>query len=150
MNESHDGEHLNLDDYRLTPGLSTQVMPKKRPPRYGRKNFLRGPIDWPWLVKAMALPGKALAVGLILWREVGIISDRTVFVNHSRFRKWGIKTGACRRAMTNLTNAKLISVLRPTGRNLEVTILDCLDFNSQPKQGEMAESDNMADSSVDR
>jgi hypothetical protein len=131
MNDSQDGEHLDLEDFRLMPGIRTQ--PKKRPLCHVRRNFLRGPIDWGWLVKAIALPGKALAVGLILWREAGIEKNRTIHVNHARFRKWGVKTGASRRALANLENAKLISVLRPSGRNLEVTILDCPDFNLQPK-----------------
>jgi hypothetical protein len=30
--------------------------------------FLKGPVPWPWIVAAAALPGSALIVGLSLWR----------------------------------------------------------------------------------
>jgi hypothetical protein len=53
-------------DKEQAPAPNTK---KKRPYRPRRaERFLRGPVPWPWLVRAMALPGKALAVGLILWR----------------------------------------------------------------------------------
>ena len=39
--------------------------------------FLKGPVPWPWLMQAMALPGKALAVGLMLWLEHGMTGRKT-------------------------------------------------------------------------
>src|SRR5262249_22725018 len=52
---------------------------KKRPGRpHKAHRFLKGPVPWPWLRRAMALPGKALAVGLMLWLQGGITGRRTV------------------------------------------------------------------------
>jgi hypothetical protein len=104
--------------------MTAPARPKKRPPRFVRGDFLRGPIPWPWLLKAMALPGQALAVGLVLWREVGMTNSRTVSVNHARFGKCGITPRVSRFALENLEHAGLIAVQRPPGRNLEVTILE--------------------------
>jgi hypothetical protein len=119
-----DLDTLDLATFRLLPGMTAPAKPKKRPPRFLRGEFLRGPIPWPWLLGAMALPGQALAVGLILWREAGIENNRTLSVNHALFGKCGIKPGASRFAMENLEHAGLIAVQRPPGRNQEVTILE--------------------------
>jgi hypothetical protein len=104
--------------------MTAPAKPKRRPPRFLRAEFLRGPVPWDWLLTAMTLPGQALAVGLILWREVGMADNRTVSVNHALFGKCGIKPGASRFALENLERAGLIAVQRPPGRNLEVTILE--------------------------
>ena len=61
--------------------VQTPALPRKRkrPSRARRPDrFLKGPIPWPWLMRAIALPGKALAVGLMLWLQSGITCRRTV------------------------------------------------------------------------
>jgi hypothetical protein len=97
---------------------------KPKPPRSCRRDFLKGPIPWSWLVRAMALPGAALAVALILWREAGIVKRLTVAAGHSRNRRCGILPDAGRRALRNLEKAGLVSIARKPGRGLEVTILE--------------------------
>jgi hypothetical protein len=42
------------------------------------RRFLKGPIPWPWIEAAARLPGKALAVGLVLWREAGMDGSGSV------------------------------------------------------------------------
>ena len=39
--------------------------------------FLKGPVPWLWIVVAAALPGKALLIGLCLWRLAGAMKCRT-------------------------------------------------------------------------
>jgi hypothetical protein len=86
--------------------------------------FLMGPIDWTWLCRAMHLPGKSLAVGLMLWREFGCMKDRTVHFCLARAAAEGIPTTTARRAIRELEGAGLVTIRRKPGRGLEVTILD--------------------------
>lgn len=37
--------------------------------------FLKGPVDWEWVARAAKLRKSALAIGLGLWREVGLKQD---------------------------------------------------------------------------
>jgi hypothetical protein len=103
-----------------TPGAR-----KKRPTKHRRSGrFLKGPIPWPWLVRAMTLPGKALAVGLILWLQVGITGRRTVHFCLAHAAVEGIPTTTARRAIRQLEQAGLVAIRRKPGRGLEVTLLD--------------------------
>ena len=62
-----------FDFTRVEPAPATiPTGREKQPPRHkpGEK-FLKGPIPWPWIESAGALPGKALAIGLAVWRKAG-------------------------------------------------------------------------------
>jgi hypothetical protein len=93
-----------------------------RPRRPGK--FLKGPVPWDWLARAMALPGKALHVGLMLWLHSGMANRRTVHFCLARAEAEGIPTRTARRAVRALERAGLVSVVQRPGRGLEVTILD--------------------------
>ena len=116
------GETLDPERFRLPPNLTAPPNPK--PPRRCPAGFLRGPIPWPWLVKAMTLPGRALAVALVLWREAGVRKTMVVPLPQVRLREAGILHDAARRAVRSLELAGLVTIRRPPGRCLEVTILD--------------------------
>jgi hypothetical protein len=115
---------------RLPPGAVPLVLPKQaRPPRHRPGEwFLRGPVPWPWLEAAARLPGKALALGLCLWREAGRRRCRTVKLCLAR-TGLGVSEYAARRALRSLEAAGLVAVLRQPGRGLEVTLLET------PRQG---------------
>jgi hypothetical protein len=85
--------------------------------------FLKGPISWAWLARAMRLPGKSLAVGLMLWRESGCTKDRSVHFCLARAAAEGIPTTTARRAVRQLERAGLVTIRRKPGRGLEVTII---------------------------
>lgn len=85
--------------------------------------FLKGPVPWRWLLRAMALPGKALAVGLMLWRLRGMAGRDPVLFCLTRAAADGIPTMTARRAIRALEGAGLVSIERRPGRGLEVTIL---------------------------
>ena len=72
----------------------------------------------------MRLPGKALAVGLMLWLQRGMSGRRTVLFCLARAAADGIPTTTARRAIRELERAGLVSIKRKPGRGLEVTILD--------------------------
>jgi hypothetical protein len=85
--------------------------------------FLKGPVSWSWLSRAMRLPGKSLAIGLMLWRESGCVKNRTVRFCLARAIDEGIPTTTARRAIRELERAGLVTICRKPGRGLEVTIL---------------------------
>lgn len=93
---------------------------ENRPPRHrpGEK-FLKGPIPWRWLEVAGTLAGKALAVGLVVWREAGCSNERTVPLNLSNL---GIPRRTAQRALQSLNAAGLVSVENRAGRPPLVTL----------------------------
>lgn len=114
-----------FDPERWATDADSTPAPKKRPPRSRRTaRFLKGPISWSWLLSAMVLPGKALAVGLMVWLQHGITGRRTVTFCLSRAAADGIPTTTARRAIQALERAGLVSIRRRPGRGLEVTIVE--------------------------
>ena len=101
---------MNLDELRLPPNTgftTTGKAPRKAPrPRAGGR-FLKGPVPWPWLQRAMQLPGKALAVGLMLWLQHGLTGRRTVHFCLAHAVADGIPTTTARRAIRELERAGL-------------------------------------------
>jgi hypothetical protein len=63
-------DSFDVDVWRLPGSGLTALRQNRRRHRQGEK-FLKGPIPWPWLERAFLLPGKALHVALLLWREAG-------------------------------------------------------------------------------
>jgi hypothetical protein len=119
------GDEFDPERWAVTDGATPVVTPapRRRPRRSSRPDrFLKGPVSWSWLRSAMVLPGKALAVGLMLWLERGITGNRTVAFCLPRAAADGIPAKTARRAMHALEQAGLVSVRRKPGRGLEVTI----------------------------
>ncbi len=92
--------------------------------RHQRGKFLKGPIPWDWLTKAVDLPGKVLALSLVLWREVGCQKSYTVRLSPSAVKAFGVSRTTAYVALTRLEHAGLVSVERHRGRAPRVTILD--------------------------
>ena len=98
--------------------------PRTRPPRPGRgEQFLKGPIPWVWLTKAMALPGKALHVGIALWFRAGIERTGTIRLSLTRLRSTGLSRSSACRGLRALEKADLINVERHMGRAPIVTLI---------------------------
>jgi hypothetical protein len=79
------------------------------------------------LDRAGQLPGKALAVGLILWQKAGITDKRTVHLCQAHPEGLGLDQYSTRRGIGELERAELITVQRRPGRGLEITVLDVRD-----------------------
>src|SRR5262245_20348622 len=114
----------DLEKFRLRPGMTAPAKPRHKPSRFCKVPFLRGPIPWAWLTRAMRLPGRALAVGLVLWRQVGLDGNRTVSLSHARLQECGIDRHTARRGIRSLESAGLVAIRRRQGRCLDVTIVD--------------------------
>ena len=95
-----------------------------KPPRHRPGElFLKGPIPWRWLEQAARLPGKALSVSLVLWREAGRRRRRTIPISLASVGL-GLSKWAARRALRQLDGAGLVSVRHLPGKSLQVTIND--------------------------
>jgi hypothetical protein len=99
-----------------------------RPPRQRlREPFLKGPIPWAWLDRAGQLPGKALATGLVVWRQAGLRRAKTIHLCLAQLCELGLNEDSARRGIRALERARLISVGRRPGRGLDITINDIPD-----------------------
>ena len=81
-----------------------------------RHQYLKGPLPWPWIAVASKLPGKALLVGLCIWRVAGATKSRTVVLGNADLEPLGIDRAAKSRALAALKGAGLISVTSEPGR----------------------------------
>jgi hypothetical protein len=109
------GEVMDLDTDTLEPATERR--------RIGGGRFLKGPVPWPWIAGAAALPGQALLVGLCIWRLAGAKKSHTVFFGNSDLRPLGIDRAAKSRALCALERAGLIKVTRQHGRFPQVALL---------------------------
>jgi hypothetical protein len=114
-------DYFDPDRWRVP---DDETSPSAPPVPLRRKRFLKGPVPWLWIQRAMALPGKALAVGLILWHLRGMAGRRTVTFCLSRAAAEGIPEKTARRAIRGLEVAGLVSIQQIPGRGLEVTLLN--------------------------
>jgi hypothetical protein len=123
-------DSFSLEALRLAgPDLKalSEKAPRKLPRHRPGQKFLKGPIPWSWLVQACRLPGKALHVALLLWREAGCARNRTVPFQLSQAPALGMHRDTARRGLRALAEAGLVSVKHRAGQCLQVTILDVAD-----------------------
>jgi DNA-binding transcriptional ArsR family regulator len=90
--------------------------------RHHRSRFLKGPVPWDWIIRASELPGRALIVGLCLWRLSGAMGNRTVTLGNAELEPFGIDRAAKSRALDALEKAGLIKAERKPGRWPIVTL----------------------------
>ena len=87
-------------------------------------HYLKGPIPWWWLAEAIALPGRALPVALVIWLWSGMRRSTSIRLSTRHiFSTVGISRFAVYRALDQLAQAGLIAVERHRGRPPLVTIL---------------------------
>ena len=97
--------------------------PEAEGPPIAGGRFLKGPIPWSWIVAAAALPGRALLVGLCVWRLVGATKSNTLSFGNSDLKPLGIDRATKSRALRELEQAGLIEVTHQRGRFPKVTLL---------------------------
>lgn len=92
-----------------------------RPPL--NMKFLKGPVDWAWIAEAARLPGKALEVGLCIWRLVGVMKSGTILLSTVEVEALGVDRYAKSRALKALQRAGLITFESRRGRFPRVTLI---------------------------
>jgi len=87
------------------------------------KKFIKGPISLKWISMAARLPGKALHVALVLKFFEGLTRSRKILLSNRILNLFGVDRFAKARALKELEQADLISVVRKQGCSPLVTIL---------------------------
>jgi hypothetical protein len=101
--------------------------PSKRLPRHRPgEPFLKGPIPWYWLAIAARLPGKAVQVSLLLWKEAGCRKCRVVPFCLAQGADIGVSRKSARMALRRLQSAGLVSLEYLPGKAVRATLLDLL------------------------
>ena len=91
------GEAMDVDIDALEPEAERLLVSGGR--------FLKGPIPWPWVAAAAGLPGRALLVGLCVWRLAGAMKSHTVSFGNSDLKPLRIDRAAKSRALRVLEQA---------------------------------------------
>ena len=100
-------------------------IPDNLSPVTGKKiqPYLKGPIYWQWLHKAINLPGASLAVGLTLWHYRSLTKSLRFKVGLGDISKLtGKSKDAARRGLRSLQMAGLIQIERKPGRKSFVSL----------------------------
>lgn len=120
---SYVNDGFDLESLRLHKRGSRfrQAGPRTTP---RNRRFLRGPIDLNWLEVAAKLPGKALAVGLVVWLLVGLKKTDTVTVTRTALSLLNVGRKGGYNGLEALESAGLIRVDRHRGRCPVATVLD--------------------------
>lgn len=116
--------------------LTVASLPPPRGPVRGRSGVKRRKLpvtgrfvqsdripEW-WLIRAAALPHKALAIAFIIWRLRQTTKRNRFPLMNSDLERWHIDRKTKSRGVAALERAKLISVKRKTHRWPLITILD--------------------------
>ncbi len=114
----------DIDALRIPDGTVMRTPSHSSPtrPRQPGK-FLKGPVPWSWLERAMSLPGKALHVGIQVWHQMGLTRSSEVSISMSAMDRMGVDRFASSRGLAALEKAGLVSVVRHSGRKAIVTVL---------------------------
>lgn len=123
-----DIQSCDIGSLQLAP--SVHVIPIALRANPSKNKFLRGPVDWPWLSTAARLPGCALHVAIAIHFLNGFKQTGTVKLSPSVCRELGLKRHTVYRAIDELKEAGLISVIRRKGCSPIVTLCDPINLNA--------------------
>lgn len=126
MSSSPTNQFPDTDELRLKPTMTGIPSAKKqRPPRHqAGEKFVKGPIPWRWIQRAAQFKNRALAVGMLIWRQAGIEKSNSIKLCLGWAEELGINRQAARRGLKSLEKAGLVSVMPVKGRCNQITILD--------------------------
>jgi len=113
-----------FDPKRFAMDSAASIVGGRRAPKLVRgQRFLKGPIPWPWLMRAAELPGRALHTAVALWFLSGVTRSETVKLSSRSLTELGVDRHAKYRALAALERAGLVRVTRLPGQNPLVTLL---------------------------
>jgi hypothetical protein len=123
MRERLDGYDQTPATVRVYDRASGTLVPK---PVVSSK-FLMGPIPVDWLIAAERLRGRALVVGLCLWRIRWATKSLSVRLFRSELAPWGVDRSTKSRALQALQEAGLVRIEQEPGKLGWITILGARD-----------------------
>jgi hypothetical protein len=107
---------VNLEALFRSQGL--RITPRGPQPKYIRT------IPLSWAMRAAALPGKSLAVGIVIWYLAGISKRHTITLSNKIRERFGVKRNSSRRALRWLEDAGLVKVEHSGNKSPCITILE--------------------------
>ena len=94
-------------------------------PKLETAPYLRGPIPWLWIQRAINLGESALATGLAVWHLRALNGAATFTASLYQLRKWTrLSEKATRSGRQRLEEAGLLSIERPAGQSPVITVID--------------------------
>lgn len=105
------------------PKTRSFIRPEDAKPHRQRRPFIPA-VPKPWFEAAADLPGKALAVGLIIRLEAALRQSQTITLTGAMTKGIDLPPSSRRRALASLEAAGLIRVDRQPRHNPVVTILE--------------------------
>lgn len=111
---------LTASDLPISKSKTTRKLPRHR----GGEWFLKGPIPGSWLAQAAALNVRALRLALAIWFEAGVSGHATVRLSAETLRRFSVPKDGCRKGLSELCAAGLISVVPKAGSRPKITIQD--------------------------
>jgi hypothetical protein len=125
ISDPFDPQALRLTE---TDSIPLRKSPSTKLPRHRPGGaFLKGPIPWTWLEQAGRLPGKALHVAVLLWKEAGCRKSPTIRFCLAHAAGLRMSPDTARRGLRSLKAAGLVTVRHLAGRCCEVTLLEARD-----------------------
>jgi hypothetical protein len=107
--------------------------------------FLKGPVDWEWIVRAAALKKPALPIGLGLWREAGLQKDhflkdgrrhsKPIRVASRIRKKLRMSTSQASRGLRALADVGLISIVKGGRGRCQVVTITNLQASTAAREG---------------
>jgi len=108
-------------------------IPVETPSRTAQVNRWFVHLPWRLFTVVARLPGKALAVYGLAWREGMMHFSSTVTLTSTSLRLCGITRSEKAQALASLEEAGLLTVTRQRGKNPQVTLLDLVGrFGQKP------------------
>jgi hypothetical protein len=105
----------------ITGEVEVVLAGNRAPPRTAER-FLKGPIPLSYLAAAARIPGKALALFIIIKHRCDLERCATVTLPLELLRSFGIDRDSKSRALRALELAGLVRVAREKGRGARVTL----------------------------
>jgi len=132
------GQLIDLDELRIPSGFVPPEKKKNRPKAGRRVNgrFIRGPLPWDWVCRAVHLTEKSPHVALGLWFIVGLTKSYTVKLQKKVLLELGVNRQSFYRAVKKMEEAGLISVIRKPGQTYLITLLVDEEKTSNPQPRE--------------
>jgi hypothetical protein len=116
FSEIIDGERVKI--VTMSPVLPTNGnnVDKSEP-------YIRGPIPLWWVKAAASIPGKALFVGLMIWRWYHISGKQPVKCSQEKFSDIGISRSHRKRILSDLRDSGLISFSQESNKAPMVSVV---------------------------
>jgi hypothetical protein len=103
-----------------------EVGPEGQPVRRNHRPFIKGPLDWDWLVRAYAAGRSSLLVALDIMRKTGMARPGDWIVANPMSLSRRLSRSCYNRSLTRLEEAGLIVADRKRGAAVRVKVVKSL------------------------